>query len=940
MINTKKIEEKWQTKWKDSKLFESNPSELPKFFCTFPYPYINGYPHIGHFYTMMRVEAFARYKRLRGYNVLFPQGWHATGSPIVLAAKRVKENEPKQIKILLDMGIPEKEIPKFSDPNHWIEFFMPVFKNNLSSLGLSIDWRREFVTTSRNPHYDKFIQWQFDVLKEKGFVVKGKFPVVWDPKENIAIGDHDRIEGEGETTQEFCLFKFKLSTGEYVVTATLRPDTVMGITNVYVHPDITYKIIEVHKEKWIVASPVIEKLERQEFEPKIISEIKGTDLIGKKANTVMDEEIFILPATFIDENYGTGLVHSVPSDSADDLIALQDLQKDEKLFAKYGLPEEVKNIKPISIFDTPEAGDIAAQYFLDKYDVKNQSERSKLEKIKKELYKLTFNQSTYNSKYEKGFSKNLKGTLVKNGQELIKRELLEKGGIHMFYELTGKVVSRSLTNCVVKIVNDQWFIDYANPQWKELAHKCLDKMNLYPEKSRQQFNYVIDWLHEWACTREEGLGTKLPWDHKWLIESLSDSTIYKAYYTIAHKIKNIDTTSINNNFFDYVFLGKDVPLLIDKKLADELREEFNYWFPCDFRNSGKDLIQNHLTFYIFNNVAIFPEDKWPKGIGVNGWVTVDGQKMSKSLGNMIPLHEMVKKFGVDASRFTILSGGESLDDPNWDTVLAKSINNKFITLLEFVQTWYGKGREDIQSIDKWVVSQLNRIIKQTTNFMDETLFRSALQKVFFEIPLTIRWYLRRTNNNPNKEIMKKIIESQLIMLAPFIPHLCEEIWELIGKKDFIASATWPRYDESRIDLDSGTSEELIQTVIEDARQVLKLAKIEQPKKLIFITSPEWKYALYNIVKEQLKTTRNPKDIIGAVMSTELKRYAKDVMKMIPKLINGVPEHILNAKKEYDFLLEAQEFLSNELQLEVEITNASDHPKAKQASPHKPAILVE
>ncbi|MCK4799225.1 MAG: class I tRNA ligase family protein, partial [Spirochaetes bacterium] len=269
MVDLSKVHVKWQKKWDEAKLFESNPNDKNKYFVTFPYPYINGLSHIGHLYTIMRVEALARYKRLNGFNVLFPQGWHATGSPIVNAAKRVKSKEEKQIKIMKDMGFSDDEIQNFEKPEYWIEYFAPQFEGDYRSMGLSIDWRRNFHTTSLNPYYDKFIQWQFRTLKEKGYVIKGKFPVVWDPVEGCAVGDHARVEGEGETPQEFCLFKFKLSDGRNIITATLRPDTVMGITNVYVNPDEIYIEINVKKESgsesWIVGKPMIEKLLMQEF---------------------------------------------------------------------------------------------------------------------------------------------------------------------------------------------------------------------------------------------------------------------------------------------------------------------------------------------------------------------------------------------------------------------------------------------------------------------------------------------------------------------------------------------------------------------------------------------------------------------------------------------------------------------------------------------------
>ncbi len=816
------IEAKWQKRWEKARVFEADvDTSKKKFFVNFPYPYINAFQHIGHLYTLMRVEALARYKRLKGFNVLFPQGWHATGSPIVLAAKRVKEKEPKQLKIMRDMGITGKELAKFENPEHWIDFFVPEFKKDYTSIGMSVDWRREFHTTSLNPHYDKFIKWQFKILKDKGYCIKGRFPVVWDPKENIAIGDHDRVEGEGEVPQEFYLFKFPLSSGKNIITATLRHDTVWGITNIYVHPDIEYIEAQVNEETWIISEKAVNKLRNQEYKVKELRKLQGRELIGEHVKSFGGKEILVLPATFINLDYGTGIVHSVPSDSADDLIALRDLQANAALLKKYNLaPAEVKAIKPIEIFHTPGIGGNPAQYFIDKYNIKNQNEREKLELVKKELYKLTFNQSKFGPLYKKGFSRSLEGLSIPEGQEIIKRELLAQNKIALFYQLTGKVVSRSLTECVVKIVDDQWFLDYANPEWKAKTKKCLDQAKLYPEKARQQFEYVIGWLHEWACTREEGLGTRLPWDNKWLIESLSDSTIYMAYYTIVHLIKKIPVEELNDEFFDYVFLGKGK----GKKEWKAFHESFDYWYPVDFRNSGKDLIQNHLAFFMFNHTAIFPEKYWPKGIGVNGWVTVDGQKMSKSLGNMIPVRDMMQKFGADASRLTILNGGEGMDDPNWESAFVESLKGKFSNIYETILDSYGKGRKSINDIDRLFESRSNTLLKHINIAMEETLFRTAIQRIFFDYWKLIKDYIARTDGDIHSGTFKELSKNFVIMLSPFCPHLSEEMWIQMGGKGFVSLSEWPVANEKKINEELEKKEKAVEQLSKDLWNIINIMK--------------------------------------------------------------------------------------------------------------------
>src|SRR3989338_8209343 len=113
VIDYSKIEKKWQDKWEKAKAFEANPDKRKKIFLNFPYPYINAHLHLGHAFSSARVDVYARFMRMKGYNVLYPQAWHCTGTPVWAAAQRVKEKEPKQIEIMKSMGFSDKEIRKF-----------------------------------------------------------------------------------------------------------------------------------------------------------------------------------------------------------------------------------------------------------------------------------------------------------------------------------------------------------------------------------------------------------------------------------------------------------------------------------------------------------------------------------------------------------------------------------------------------------------------------------------------------------------------------------------------------------------------------------------------------------------------------------------------------------------------------------------------------------
>jgi leucyl-tRNA synthetase len=834
-IDFLKIEKKWQKKWEKEGIFEADADKKrKKFFITFPYPYMNAIPHIGHFYSLMRAEVFARYKRLKGYNVLFPQGWHCTGSPIVAAAERIEEGEEKQITSLKKQGFSKKEIEKLKNPVNWTKIFPKIWASVYKSMGISYDSRRSFITTSLNPHYDKFIQWQFKKLKEKGYVAKGEHPVVWDPKTNMPVGDHDRIKGEGEVPQEFTLLKFKFGS-DYLIAATLRPETVFGQTNLWVNSEIDYLKVKVKEEIWIVSKECVEKLKQQDKNPEVVGKIRGKDLLGKYAVAPgIKREIVVLPASFVDPAVGSGIVTCVPSDAPYDYVALRELQTNKDLMKRHGFRKsgdikKIEEIEVIPIIKTDKYGDKAAVKIVEDAGIVLQDDK-RLDRLTQDVYKEGFHSGVLLDNCGK-----YAGMRVEEAKKKMRKDMIEKGEADFFYELTGEVVGRSLEKCIVKIVSDQWFITYGNTEWKKKVHGVLDNVKLYPEVVREQFSYTIDWLRDWACTRERGLGTRFPFDEKWLIESLSDSTIYMAYYTISHLIKRVKPEKIDEGFFDYVFLGKGTkPRIVD---IDVMKNEFEYWYPLDFRNSGKDLVQNHLAFFLFNHVAIFPKKHWPRGIGVNGWVKVDGEKMSKSLGNMISLNEMAKKFGADISRITILSGGEGLDDPNWDSSFAEAMGSRMSKLYDFSVANYGKGRKKREQIDNWMDSEINRVTGEVEDAMEETMFRTVIQKAYFELQLSLKWYLRRCEK-PCVEVINRLIEAQVLLLSPFMPFVCEEIWSKIGKKSLISLERWPVVKK----IDYQGNEEAIEKVLEDVKSILKIVKFN-PKSVYLYTIPPEKVAL-------------------------------------------------------------------------------------------------
>jgi leucyl-tRNA synthetase len=766
------VEAKWQRLWREARAFEADadPSR-PPYFVNFPYPYMNGLLHLGHTFTLLQLEVAARYHRLLGRNVLWPFAFHCTGTPIVAAAARVADGEPTQIEMLRRGGIPDEQIARMGDPVEWTRYFPKETRLDLDRLGLSVDWRRSFITTELNPYYDAFVRWQFGRLKQLGLVVQGEHPVVWCPKENSPVGDHARIKGEGETPQEFTLLKFPVvddPEGAMLVAATLRPETVYGQTNLWVDPGLEYERARVDGELWIASRQAFDKLALQRHTVERVGKVRGSELLGRRAVApAIERPIPVLPSDFCDPDKGTGVVTSVPSDAPDDWMGLTDLRRDPTLASRWGLdPAEVAAIEPVAIISSEGWGPLPAVEICEKMGIRDQHDRDALERAK----------------------------------ELVKRDLIEQGRAAVMYEPSGEVVCRCLTPSVVKIVSDQWFIAYGDEGWKARVRDAVARMRFHPEAVRKQFEHVVGWLSDWACTREFGLGTHLPWDDRWVIESLSDSTVYMAYYTVAKHLEHkklVPADRIDTDFFAHCFEGRgDAAELAGRYGCDAgdleaARAEFEYWYPFDVRGSGKDLVQNHLTFSIFNHVALFPTDKAPRAFAVNGWLRVGGEKMSKSLGNFLTLRQALDAHGADVVRFTLTLGGEGLDDPNWDPEIADGALKRFASWLEFVGESRGRGRKDRRAIDDWFEAVLSETLATARADYDSFRFRSALKAGYFDLQASLRWYLRRCGGEPNAELLDRTMAVQTQLLSPVVPHLAEEAWQLQGREGLVALSSLP-----------------------------------------------------------------------------------------------------------------------------------------------------
>ena len=1008
----RQIERKWQSRWAEEGQYEADPSNGEATFVTVPYPYPSGGMHIGHARTYTVPDVWARYRRLQGDNVLFPIAWHVTGTPIVGAVERLKKREPEQMSVLQDTyNVSDENLAGMETPMGFARHFIEdSYKKNMQSLGLSIDWRREF--TTNDERYSKFITWQYETLKERGLLEKGLHPVKYCTNEENPVTTHDLLEGEEAEFQEYTLVKFEWhaerssadrSSGQppredandskiTVPMATLRPETVHGVTNAYIDPDAEYVEADVDTgtsetsraagetgdgERWVVSASAAEKLELQAHDVEILDQFTGERLVGEHVtNPITGDDVLVLPAKFVDAGNATGVVMSVPAHSPDDWVALDEAKEDDARMEKYGIdPAEVAAIEPKAIIDVEGYGEFPAKDAVEEHDIEDSSDPA-LEDATQAVYNREFHSGKLGEMYGE-----YAGKIVEDVRDELKAEFQRQGSFGTMYEFSEEVICRC-GGTVEVAEQDTWFLRYNDEAWKAKAHEAVAGLDAIPENTREQYDHTVDWLNEWPCIRNYGLGTRLPWDEDFVIEPLSDSTIYMSYYTIAHRISDVPVEEMDRAFFDTLFYGSEaqrtsenangetVSEAVDdpNETALSLREEWDYWYPVDYRCSANDLVSNHLTFFLFHHAELFDPANWPQGITVMGLGLLEGEKMSSSKGHVVLPENAIEKYGADTVRFFLMNSAEPWQDYDWRSDQVESTGNqlrRFWNRAEEVIDGEApraskrssgdkprdapEGERDLQRIDRWLLSKLQATVREATDAMDRFETRSASQVTFYSFEEHLKWYRKRTDTDrPGARwTLRNVLDTRLRLLAPFVPFMTTELHERLTGKP-IDEATWP---DPNADFESTVTEieeSLVEGLTDDVRDIENVTDTD-PETIRVYVAADWKRKVLSSVVEN---GPNVGAVMGEVMQDDdLREKGDDVNQLVQKLVEDVRERpdnhveVLANVDEADVYNDARDFFEREFEADVAVYREGDdvpdpEDKARHAMPLRPAIYLE
>ncbi len=884
MMEFKKIEKKWQEKWEKGSVFKvAEDPKKKKYYCLemFPYPSGSGL-HMGHAFNYTIGDIYTRFKRMNGFNVLYPMGYDSFGLPAENAAIKAKEH-PK----------------KFTDNS------VSNFIRQQKALGLSYDWSR-MVSTCK-PEYYRWNQYFFLKFMEKGLVYRKKAPVNWCPECRTVLANEQVHDGKcwrhTETdVEQKDLEQWFIKTTEYadelldcipklewperikimqknwigksegallafdvvdekgkkidqIATFTTRVDTVYGIT---------YLVLAAEHPK------VLEWTKGTKYENKVkdfIKKVKKQTIIertaeGKEKTGVFLGKYFINPVTgekyplwaadYALVDYGTGAVMAVPAHD----------QRDFEFAKKYKLP-----------------------------------------------LKVIINPPGWNLDVEK-----------------MPRAYMDDGNMINSEELDG-MNNRDAIEAATKIGEKQGWCK------RTTNYKLKDWLI-----SRQRYwGTPIPAIHCEKCgvvpVPEKDLPIILPEDVKFgkgnplaTNEKFVNTKCPKCKGKARRETDTMDTFFDSSWYFLRYCDSKNEKEPFDKKKTA-------YWMPVDQYIGGAEHACMHLIYARFFTKALRDmgllkfDEPFTKLFNQGMLHGEDGFVMSKSRGNVVLPEEVSEKYGIDTARFFLVS----IASPDKDTEWSASGIEGSLRLMKRIFAYFDKVK--IGKSSKKVESKLNKAIKGITDDIDAFKYNMATIKI------------REVFDALEDESSKDTLEKFLKLLHPFCPHITEELWEKIGNKQFISLEKWPKYDEKKIDLKAESLEDTLNDIVGDIKAVQELAKIKSPKKITFIIASGWKYEFAKQMRKLLKKTFNTGEIIKGIMKDEkLKKHGAVIAKLVPKIVKDaskLPKIDIDSKTELKNFESNKDFFKNEFKADIEVIKEDDSKEAKASSamPGKPAIVL-
>jgi valyl-tRNA synthetase len=737
-------EKKWQRKWEELGVYRFDRNDLKRLTYSIdtPPPYPSGEFHVGCVLNWTYFDIVARYKRMKGYNVYFPQGWDCHGLPVeveVEKKRKIKKTDmpPDQFRRLCEELVNE---------------YIGVMKEATVRLGYSIDWTTEYRTM--DPDYWRRTQLSFILLYKKGFIYRGKHPVNWCPRCETAIADAE-VE-HGTRNAELHHVQFKLEKGGFLEIATTRPEMIHACVTVTVHPE----------------------------------DERYTKYVGLKVQVPgTDRTVEVIADDMVDPKFGTGVV----------MICTYGDKADVKTVLKHKLP---------AIMCIDERGRMTKN--AGKYANLKSGEARKA--ILQDLKNLGFLGKADTTSQEVSLCWRCKTPI-----EILERE-------QWFMK------TRILTDQVEKnALEIKWYPDY-------MKHRLID------------WAKSLEW--DWVISRQRVFATPIP---LWYCKKCGNILLAdETWVPIDPRIENpkieacpkcgskefTPERDVLDTWFD-----SSITCAVHAGWPD--RKDWRRLFPADIHPSGVDIIRTWAYYLMVRQLALFNERPY-KSCLINGMVLgSDGREMHKSLGNYVASQDVLAKYGADATRQWAAGGGATGSDIpfRWPDVeygwrfLVKLYNaSNFVANLLKDYTPGVEATYALQPLDKWIISKCERLTEKVTDALEKCQFNTALEETRnFTWHTLCDCYLEAVKDrlyNPEVYGQEKkkaaqytlhtVLHRILQLLAPIIPHLTEEIFQIMyAEQENLKSihlSSWPIVDEKSINEDAEKQGDLLTIIITEIRR--------------------------------------------------------------------------------------------------------------------------
>ncbi len=829
------IENKWQLRWNKDNLYKTKERKSrEKFYALSMFPYPSGNLHMGHVRNYVITDVIARYQTLKGKDVLHPMGWDAFGLPAENAA--------------IERGI---------NPSKWTKDNILHMKSQLKVLGLSVDWDKELATCNTN--YYKWTQYLFLELFKSGLVYKKKSEVNWDPIDNTVLAN-EQVDSEGKSWRSGAKVEKKLLNQWYLKITDYADELINDLKGLKEWPervkimqenwigksngaDITFKIFDENKIKlkvfttridtlfgvtYIAVSlshPIINKIKNKDLKNKIKllkSKIEDTDTDKEKLgfdtglkviNPINEEKIPIWVASYVLDDYGTGAVMGVPAHDQRDY--------------EFAITNKIRIVQVIS----KEFNDF-------EYDIKSAFEG---------------NGFLINSKDFNGLSnieaKNKFLEIAQNNYWGEKRTQ---------YKLRDWLISRQrYWGCPIPIIN---------------CPKCgpipLDKNDLpvdLPDELKIDKNKInsLNQSQKWLNIKCKRCGGNAKRE-----TDTMDTFICSSWYFLRYPCSNLHDKPFDKNAInkwlpvDQYVGGVEhaiLHLLYARFLTKALRDNRMFDINEPFKKLlTQGMVQSpayknpktgrYIPYHEIEDInnPIDPSD--------NTKLEILFEKMSKSKYNGIDPEVVINKYGADTARMFILFKAPPEKDLEWGD---SDVEGQFRFLSRIWKLYYefiNEGNVETGKIlintdnERNIIKSMNIAIREISHDIENNQFNTSISEL-------MKFYncISKEFKNINFSLKELVLKNFCVLLAPFAPHISEELWHLLGLNDSVHVQNWPEYDANsiinktyelviqingkvrdKIQIPTDSSEEIIKEKSLESTNVIRWIKDKQIKKFIIV----------------------------------------------------------------------------------------------------------